>query len=601
VTPAAAPIASATPVAAPIASATPAPSATPVELLPKGDAPERIPLPRDPLALHRAFRDAAPIAPIATAVGDIGAGEQFWLRDPAEGTPRRITAILRYRGPIVALYVDVTSSVDQGALERAGQQFEQEIYPRIRAIFGAEQRPSGAADRITVLNTNLRGAGGYFSPQDWLPAEIDRFSNQRAMFVIGINSYPIGSEGYLATLAHEFVHMIDFSNHRRRAGWLSEGLAMLGEERLGFLQPGAEARYFAGPPVQLTSWSTDAGAVSAHYAASRLFVRYVDHQYLRQRGLDPLMQADAAPEAVLGRLTGRCCDDARAFADLVADWGVANLLDDPTIDEGRYAYPGLERTAVPLAPDSAGARAADAAPFAPQYHGPWGGGMLEFRGATSVALGPPARDATPIWWSQRDDQSTSTLTVPLALGAAPELRFATWYEFEPGYDYGFVSLSTDGGARWVTLASEITTSDDPHGQNYGAGVTGASGGWRDVRVDLGQYAGRQVLLRFWAVTDAALNGAGWFIGDVRLDGRSITAGWQPQGFVVTTLDQPQRWTLRVIRRQAAATRVEPVDVAADGTARVSIADDETVVLMVMASTPGTTRSAPYWLAGTPAR
>ncbi len=538
--------------------------------------------------------------PIATAVGDIGAGEQFWLRDPAEATPRRITAALRYRGPIVALYVDVTSSVEQAALERAGQQFEQEIYPQIRAIFGAEQLPTGATDRITVLNTYLSGAGGYFSPQDWLPADVDRFSNQRAMFVIGINSYPIGSEGYLATLAHEFVHMIDFSNHRRRAGWLSEGLAMLGEERLGFLQPGVEARYFAGAPVQLTSWSTDAGSVSAHYAASRLFVRYVDHHYLRERGLDPLMQSSDAPDFALGRLTGRCCDDERAFAELVADWGVANLLDDPTIDDGRYAYPGLTQTAVPLIPDTSDVQTGTV-PFAPRYHGPWGAGTLEFRGVTSVSLGPPARDGTPVWWSQRDDQSTSTLTVPLALGDAPELRFTTWYEFEPGYDYGFVAVSTDGGARWTTLASEITTVDDPHGQNYGDGVTGASGDWRDVRIDLGQYAGQQVLLRFWAVTDAALNGAGWFIGDVRLDGRSITEGWQPQGFVATTLEQPQRWTLRVIRRQETTTRVEPLDVAEDGTARVRIADGETVVVMVMASTRGTTRSAFYQLTGTPAR
>jgi hypothetical protein len=71
--------------------------------------------------------------------------------------------------------------------------------------------------------------------------------------------------------------------------------------------------------------------------------------------------------------------------------------------------------------------------------------------------------------------------------------------------------------------------------------------------------------------------------------------------VATTLDQPQRWTLRVIRRQEATTRVESLDVAEDGTARVSIADGETVVVMVMASTRGTTRSASYQLTGTPAR
>src|SRR6266545_554813 len=138
-------IATTLPAAAPTnqqAAATSVP-ATPDDL----DDPARIaasaPAPRDQTALAEAFKgigdvpDVARTTPLDVKIGDI---ETFWVADLATNTNYQITAKLRYAGPVELMYVDTTleTGVDQAVLEHSAKQFEQEIYPRDRALFGRE-------------------------------------------------------------------------------------------------------------------------------------------------------------------------------------------------------------------------------------------------------------------------------------------------------------------------------------------------------------------------------------------------------------------------------------------------------------------------------
>ena len=82
-----------------------------------------------------------------------------------------------------------------------------------------------------------------------------------------------------------------------------------------------------------------------------------------------------------------------------------------------------------------------------------------------------------------------------------ELRF--WHRFiiEEGWDYGRVQVSANGGA-WVTLAS----------------YTGNQYTWQEVSIDLSQFAGQALNIRFLLETDTYVTEDGWYIDDVMLLG-----------------------------------------------------------------------------------
>jgi len=90
---------------------------------------------------------------------------------------------------------------------------------------------------------------------------------------------------------------------------------------------------------------------------------------------------------------------------------------------------------------------------------------------------------------------TLTREVDLTAVTKATLSFWSWYEVEPDFDYGYVSISTDG-THWATLKTEATTTDDPNGNNLGNGMTGDSGNgkspaWVKQTADLGAVCGEE--------------------------------------------------------------------------------------------------------------
>ena len=99
------------------------------------------------------------------------------------------------------------------------------------------------------------------------------------------------------------------------------------------------------------------------------------------------------------------------------------------------------------------------------------------------------------------------------------LHFQTWHDIEPYLDSGYVSVSTDGGQTWNFLngARTIYDPDFDYGPNY-TGVSGqrARPEWVPERMDLTDYLGSEVLLRFEYVTQAPYNGHGWAVDDIAI-------------------------------------------------------------------------------------
>ncbi|MDH2424066.1 immune inhibitor A domain-containing protein [Sphaerisporangium sp. TRM90804] len=152
-----------------------------------------------------------------------------------------------------------------------------------------------------------------------------------------------------------------------------------------------------------------------------------------------------------------------------------------------------------------------------------------------VTLTTPHSGAN-VWWSSNDqDWADVKLTRDIAVPAGADTKFRFWndYTIEADWDYGFVEVSTDGGATWSeqkvygedgTLVSTDDDYADPNNrmQDYGNkkyGLTGDSGGWQHYYVDLAPFAGASVKLRLRYATDAAANERGWFADDF-----SVTSG-----------------------------------------------------------------------------
>lgn len=145
-----------------------------------------------------------------------------------------------------------------------------------------------------------------------------------------------------------------------------------------------------------------------------------------------------------------------------------------------------------------------------------------------------------MWWSNNDqDWADVRLSRTVDVPAAGDARFWMWNDFviEADWDYGFVEVSTDGGATWGqaevfdeagNLVSTPDDYDDPNGRlaDFGGlshGLTGDTHGWAHHWIDLSPYAGSSVDVRLRYATDAAFLERGWFVDDlsVTADGDTV--------------------------------------------------------------------------------
>ena len=117
-------------------------------------------------------------------------------------------------------------------------------------------------------------------------------------------------------------------------------------------------------------------------------------------------------------------------------------------------------------------------------------------------------------------RSFEPITVP---SNNPTLRFYHQYDTEAGIDGGFVEISTDGGTIWTRLEDEFFRNGQPTDISYAtipipflAGFSGDSDGFIASYADLTAYAGQEVWLRFYYVSDEGGGGLGWFVDDLEM-------------------------------------------------------------------------------------
>ncbi len=138
--------------------------------------------------------------------------------------------------------------------------------------------------------------------------------------------------------------------------------------------------------------------------------------------------------------------------------------------------------------------------------------------------------------------------------ATDSLRFRTWYATEINYDYAYVEVSQDGGGTWVTVPGNITTTNNPYGQNRGYGITGTSSGWVLAIFPLTAYLGQEIDIRFSYVTDQNTHEEGIYIdvpGPVpTCEARTMAASALPDTVLTIAPDETGAFAYRIRARDA---------------------------------------------------
>ena len=579
----------------------------------------------DPIALAARYRKTAGLAPAAKPFAGepaLGSSREFIISRITGATlshsaPPEIVAVAATLQAVTAhayFYTDDAIEADPPAVRAAADMFEASVWPVVTGVFGEPDIPGVDGDpRIIVLQGDLGGGvGGYYSGDDGYLKAVRPLSNEAEMVYLDRTLRP-GGAAFNVVLAHEFQHLIHHRNDEGEESWVNEGLS----ETALLLAGGVGStidRFASSPETQLNAWDSE-GSSQTHYGAAAAFLRYAaDRVGQDQAGRDAILgeiarQAADGPAGIDALLASRA--PALSFRALFADWIAANVLGLP---EGPYASPSRPVEAQVQYELAAGdSTDGEAHQFGTDYYaltGVYDGSeyVLRFRGKSEVAVLPsPALDEGPVWWSNTGDGIDTTLTYQARLGdgAGVSLSFRTWYDIEPWYDFGYVSVSADGGATWEALPGEHTTTDDPVQVAVGPGRYGASAGedepeWVDERIDLSRFAGQDVLIRLEYVTDGGAHGRGWAVRDVRLDGGGsshiATASPEAAGWVSIDRRLAQTYIVRLILRLddgTAEVRDVPLDATRSGELRFSTAGVVDAVVAIAGSTEGTEELAPY--------
>lgn len=631
--------------AAPLATPTPAP-ATPRETTVQVAANNVQTILKTPRPVRNLYsivrrmvtrtRDAIPCRVRATPrPARVGQVDTFWVINPDQTSGyHQIRARLVAATPHVYMYTETSGSVNDAALRAAANVFETVTYPKERQAFGAEWSPGPDGDtHITILNARNLGryVGGYFSSEDEYPRAVSPYSNERQMIYVNLSG-PAGGPGtdaYNSVLAHEFQHMIHWYARPMDDSWLNEGMSVVAQHLNGYNVGGMDDALLARPDTMLGGWTGDSVEDFAHYGAGYLFLDYLAEHYggypiLREVLASPA-QAPANIDEVLARRGYR-----DRFDDVFARYVLANLLNDPAVAGGIYAYPSIPGkravpqhtvSAYPYA-DGSAAKPAQVRQYAAEYYDfrPAAGSgplTITFSGRPTVpVLDDGQVGGQPVWWSNSGDNMDSTLTRDVDLtrlrGQRVSLTFDAWYNLERGFDYAYVSVSTDGGATWTPLRTSASTSDNPNGGNYGNGITGTSGGggtprWVTVRADLSAYAGQKVLLRFETISDDAVHKPGFALRSLSIPELGLTdtmttpGAWRANGWIHFNNVLAERYVPQAVVYSAGRAIPDVVAIPVDATGRATYRVSDfggrvtRVQLAVSALAPGTTIPASYTL------
>ncbi|MPZ70048.1 MAG: hypothetical protein GEU71_11035 [Actinobacteria bacterium] len=479
-------------------------------------------------------------------------------------------------------YIPIPVELPQGFVSQAEAEAAAEdwdaIYDTDRAYFGREPNPKYDAVNLApglpadwrdadcdprvhilnfpidapVVNGALGYVAGYFSSEHEYPNGTGEhespFSNEGEMFFMNSMFLNPGNDTYAGVLAHEFFHMIQFSNDYNEETWVNEGMADIAAVVNGFgdIVDGHISAYEDEPDQHLMDWT----GVVDDYGQAFLFFDYLFNHYgapedestekLEAYGLAKLLtrtKADGAKgvtKVINTRKKGLKKKVHKYyrkgnFGKVYKDYIVANYLDMPEANAGQYGYANRDVSVAQTGTEDSSPEDSTVFPYGADYYEVTGDGTMDATAEDPVAI-IPATEGQPepaggyFAWSNRADEMITFLerSANLSATTAPSLQFKYWHQIEADWDYAYVRISTDQGNTWefqnTSACGGVAT--DPNGNNRAVtesgGITGDSDGWQECALDLTPYAGQKVVIRYEYDTDQAVTEPGYVVDDVAL-------------------------------------------------------------------------------------
>jgi len=550
----------------------------------------------------------------------VGEQDEFWVTNVETNENFRVNATLQYVTPHVYFWVEDGVNFNEDELESLADAFEEKMYPINREFFGSEWSPGIDGDEhIYILYA--RGIGfsiaGYFSSADETHPLAHEYSNAHEMFLFNADNTDLGEEFTYGVLAHEFQHMIHWYQDRNETSYLNEGFAELAAFLNGYDIGGFDWVYSTNPDLQLNDWPNDPNATTPHYGAGFLYLAYFLDRFGEdatkalvkdpENGLDSVDNVLAQIDAT-DPLTGRPI----GADDLFMDWAATNYLLDGNVGDGRYIYHNYSNAPQTYPTETIYDCPTESMGRTVKQYGVdyiqvncSGDYTLRFEASTIARLLPEdPYSGSYAFWSNKGDESNMTLTREFDFtDVTGEITFSfrTWYDIEEDYDYIYFEVSEDD-EHWQIITTPSGTGEDPSGNSYGWGYNNVTSGWIQEDIDLSDYAGKKIYVRFEYVTDAAVNGEGMLIDDVSVDAvnyfsdfESDDGGWVSDGFVRVQNVLPQTFRLALIK-QGTTTTVKMIEVSEDQAAEIPISiggDVDSVTLVVSGTTRFTREEGSY--------
>jgi len=235
-------------------------------------------------------------------------------------------------------------------IEKLGKALDDEIYPKLTGLFGDVWNPGIDGDpKITVLFTQLAGGvGGYFNPLNELSLDMASNSNVREM--VYLNTEFILNNRLKSYLAHEFQHLISYSQKERMGQavedvWLNELRSEYAPTYLGYDAENYNESNLKIRVDKFNHYSSDSltewQAKIYDYPSVNLLAQYMADHY-GEAFFKALMQSQKGGIESFNDALSLMVPN-KDFADIFGDWIVVDYLNGSTTDKlYRYLNPLLQ-------------------------------------------------------------------------------------------------------------------------------------------------------------------------------------------------------------------------------------------------------------------
>ncbi len=373
---------------------------------------------------------------------------------------------------------DVDAILERWENSTIGPYADEGIYPIMSRVFGEPPDELDNDPRIYLMWFNFGiNSDGFFFYFDQYPEGTFPGYHSNECEVLYLNcGHGQSPQGHymLSVIAHEFEHLIHWKYDDNELSWVNEGMAELAMWFYG--RPDVISAFNSNPDNSLIVWNGN----WADYIKTYLWSLYFYERYGGEPAVYNVVHEPgnsiAGYEAVLDNL-----GYTESFADVFADWVVANFLDDPTIGDGRFGYAGDDLPAFTVM----GTYTTYPVPATTRTVNYWAADYYRFRtfpaGAMEWSFDGSDNNKFAVWClAKRAGEPTQALRLPLN----PSTQVGTLPVFDlddPNDEVilAVASISSTGATSYIFSAQ--TAPADVALDPVGAGEAPAAQGVRPLR------------------------------------------------------------------------------------------------------------------------